>query len=149
MEENRADTVFGELESNLKKVWQKYHNYIVPDGSDLSPVQFYLLKFVHSRGICNPSEVAAEFGITLGAVTGLIDRLLKTGLILRGRSEEDRRLVLISLTDKGKDLIEFFERTRGAKMAVLARNFGESDIKTLALLLNRLEAVLDKLAEKK
>jgi DNA-binding MarR family transcriptional regulator len=148
MEDKRADIAFGQLEDSLKKVWRKYHNYIVPGGSDLSPVQFYLLKFLNSRGTSTPSEVAGEFGITLGAVTGLIDRLLKTGLILRGRSEEDRRLVLISLTDGGKALIEIFERERAGKVSRLAERFGAADINTLAALLNRLEVVLDQMAGK-
>jgi len=148
VEEKSTEIIFGELEASLKKVWQKYHNYIVPDGSDLSPVQFFLLKFVHRRGICTPSEIAGEFGITLGAVTGLIDRLLKTGLIRRGRSDEDRRLVLISLTDSGKEIIDLFEGDRVKKVSRLAERFGISDIKALAELLNRFDTALEDLAGK-
>lgn len=48
------------------------------------------------------SEVAKTLGITVGTLTIAINNLVKKGYVERVRSEEDRRVVKISLTRKGK-----------------------------------------------
>jgi DNA-binding MarR family transcriptional regulator len=50
------------------------------------------------------ADLAREYGIDASAVTRLIDRLEKRGLITRLRSEEDRRVVRLALTDEGRAL---------------------------------------------
>lgn len=52
------------------------------------------------------SELARELGITMGAATSIVDRLIKAGLVNRERSTEDRRLVLVSLSKKGRRMME-------------------------------------------
>ncbi|MBV8502754.1 MAG: MarR family transcriptional regulator [Paucibacter sp.] len=66
-----------------------------------------------------PSPVAtlvSELEIDAGAVTRLIDRLEAKGLVRRERSSEDRRVVLIHLTEEG-------ERLASGLTAVLADVF--------------------------
>jgi DNA-binding MarR family transcriptional regulator len=50
------------------------------------------------------ADLAREYGIDASAVTRLIDRLEKRGLITRLRSEEDRRVVRLALTEEGRAL---------------------------------------------
>src|SRR4051812_30056279 len=50
------------------------------------------------------ADLAREYGINESAVTRLIDRLEKRGLITRVRSEEDRRVVRLALTLEGREL---------------------------------------------
>ena len=47
------------------------------------------------------SVIAKRLAVTMGTLTKSIDRLTRTGYVLRMRSEEDKRLVLLSLTEKG------------------------------------------------
>lgn len=48
------------------------------------------------------SEVAQNLKITVGTLTTAINKLIKKGYVERKRIEEDRRVVLIKLTKKGK-----------------------------------------------
>lgn len=48
------------------------------------------------------SVVAKRLAVTMGTLTKSIDRLTRNGYVLRIRSEEDKRLVLLSLTEKGE-----------------------------------------------
>lgn len=48
------------------------------------------------------SVIAKRLAVTMGTLTKSIDRLTRTGYVLRMRSEEDKRLVLLSLTERGK-----------------------------------------------
>src|ERR1700710_1516106 len=50
------------------------------------------------------ADLAREYGIDASAVTRLIHRLEKRGLITRLRSEEDRRVVRLALTEEGRVL---------------------------------------------
>ncbi|UWG97022.1 MarR family winged helix-turn-helix transcriptional regulator [Dehalobacter sp. DCM] len=48
------------------------------------------------------SQVAADLGITMGALTLFIKNLVRKGYVTRQRDDRDRRIVNISLTRKGK-----------------------------------------------
>ena len=51
------------------------------------------------------SELAEHLLVSRAAVTGLVDKLVKTGFVKRKFSCEDRRIIMISLTEKGKIVI--------------------------------------------
>lgn len=55
------------------------------------------------------SNLAQGMAVPMSTATGIVDRLVKRGLLKRSRSEEDRRVVTVSLTDKGKALVENFK----------------------------------------
>ncbi len=48
------------------------------------------------------SSVARSLGVTTGTLTIAVNSLVKKGYVERARSEEDRRVVLVSLSEKGK-----------------------------------------------
>ncbi|MBP0589075.1 winged helix-turn-helix transcriptional regulator [Paraburkholderia sp. LEh10] len=59
--------------------------------------------FMVASGKCLlAAELAREYGIDASAVTRLIDRLEKRGLLTRVRSDEDRRVVRLALTAEGQ-----------------------------------------------
>jgi DNA-binding MarR family transcriptional regulator len=61
--------------------------------------------FLLASGRCgSPSEIAKACGIDLSAVTRILDRVEKRGLLLRIRSTRDRRLVQLHLTESGHAL---------------------------------------------
>ena len=53
------------------------------------------------------SEVARSIGVTLATLTVACDKLVAKGLVRRVRSQEDRRVVNIMLTDKGRAAYEY------------------------------------------
>jgi len=50
-----------------------------------------------------PAELARLNGVDTGAMTRTLDRLEAKGLVRRCRSQEDRRVIRIELTDSGKE----------------------------------------------
>ncbi len=52
----------------------------------------------------NMTSIAKRLGVTTGTLTIAVNGLVKKGFVERVRSEEDRRVVLVSLTDSGKKL---------------------------------------------
>ena len=60
--------------------------------------------------------------VKFSAVTTIIDRLVKTGFVIRQHGKEDRRTVFVALSAKGKKiLLEDYQRRRKAFMQVFSR----------------------------
>lgn len=59
------------------------------------------LSFLLQRGSLTAGELAGLAGLTTGAITGLIDRFEKKGLVKRTEDEKDRRKVIV-IPDTGK-----------------------------------------------
>lgn len=115
----------------LREAWRSYQEYMFASPNDLSAHQLYFLSFLAQRQTCTPSEVAKEFGITLAAVTGFIDRLQKLGLVGRRHSETDRRLVLLYLTPEGEASLQKFARLRREKLVKLRKALGAETVNHL------------------
>jgi DNA-binding MarR family transcriptional regulator len=59
----------------------------------------HCLNIVENRGGVTAGALAAEAGLTTGAVTGVVDRLERAGYARRVRDATDRRRVQIEVTD--------------------------------------------------
>ena len=81
---------------------------IVSDaGIELHRSQFLLLVHLQHRGDSfSQKELAEHLGISPAALAVKIKRLESDGLILRVKPENDSRVNAVSITDKGKDLLE-------------------------------------------
>ena len=70
--------------------------------SDLSVTELHTIEAIGMYKERTMTEVAQDFKITVGTLTTAINKLIKKGYVDRKRIEEDRRVVLIHLTKKGK-----------------------------------------------
>ncbi|WP_417608720.1 MarR family winged helix-turn-helix transcriptional regulator [Parasphingorhabdus sp.] len=68
--------------------------------------QLLLLKELAKHGRAKPSVVAKSVHLSHATVTSIVDRLEKSGMVTREKSEDDRRSVEIVLTEKGRECIE-------------------------------------------
>ena len=70
--------------------------------SDLSVTELHTIEAIGMYKERTMTEVAQDLKITVGTLTTAINKLIKKGYVDRKRIEEDRRVVLIHLTKKGK-----------------------------------------------
>ena len=70
--------------------------------NDLSVTEMHTIEAIGMYHPRTMSEVAQDLKITVGTLTTAINRLVKKGYVERKRVEDDRRIVQISLTKKGK-----------------------------------------------
>lgn len=75
-------------------------------GHDFTLMQWIVLIYLRDGIASTASEIAREFEHDSGALTRLIDRLEQRGLLIRRRSERDRRVIELELTPKGRRTIE-------------------------------------------
>lgn len=72
------------------------------DYKDVTTNDMHVIEAIDMGEARNMTSVARALGVTTGTLTIAINSLVKKGYVDRVRSEEDRRVVLISLSEKGK-----------------------------------------------
>lgn len=100
-------------------LWQ----HVSAESVNFSMKEHYLLEYIGQMGNVTMSEISKAFATAPTTMTSIVDRLVKKGYLVRKRSEEDRRIVLVTLGEKGKD---FYKKHR------------EESIKNIILLLQGL-----------
>ncbi len=64
------------------------------------------------RGPLQTGQLAAEMKISAPAITQLTDRLIRKGLIERHAAVDDRRCVIVALSEEGRQLVDRFRERR-------------------------------------
>ncbi len=90
-----------------------------------------------------PAELADMAGVTRATMTGLVDTLERDGMVTRRPDSVDRRMMLVTLTDKGVDFIKGVLPDHFKRMAALMSPLSEPERKTLVRLLTKIVAQAD------
>jgi MarR family transcriptional regulator, organic hydroperoxide resistance regulator len=90
------------------------------------------------------SELAENIGAKLPSMTMMIDNLADEGLVERARDEQDRRKVIVRLTDKGQRVREEFLQQRKQIAEQLFARLSREDEQELMSALSRVCDILEK-----
>jgi DNA-binding MarR family transcriptional regulator len=108
--------------------------------------QYGLLEGLTSRPAARVQELAGDAGITPSTATRILDALERRGVVERARSAEDRRVVAVSLTGLGQQMLhEQQDWLRGRERAFYD-SLPEAEQELAPDLLVRLAALIDELA---
>jgi len=66
----------------------------------ITPTQGMMIGMIGKHGKMKVSEISQKMGLNNSTVSGIIDRLERQGMVERLRSEEDKRVVFITLSSK-------------------------------------------------
>ena len=78
--------------------------------TDLSMNEMHTIEAIGYEDIKSMTETAEILRITVGTLTTSVNRLVKKGYVERLRDESDRRIVLIKLTENGKEVFKIHEQ---------------------------------------
>jgi MarR family transcriptional regulator, organic hydroperoxide resistance regulator len=98
---------------------------------DVPLAQLKSLFLIHIKGNINVRHLAQYLDVTPGNVTSIVDRLVGQGLVTRSENPEDRRIVLLELTDKGRETINNIHETGISHMKRILGRMNEEDISAL------------------
>lgn len=129
----------GRLIRQINKLIERRVQALLAD-SDQSFEEWMALKLISDGVVEHAGDLSRAFGIGTGATTRLIDSLEHQGLVERDRIRDDRRVVLVKLTDLGKthyrnklpDMIGCWND--------LLRDFEQEEVDQLVTLLSKLQA---------
>jgi DNA-binding MarR family transcriptional regulator len=97
------------------------HGQAVARRIGISPSDLECLDLILLGGPATPGQIGERTGLTSGAVTGLIDRLERLGLVERAPDPTDRRKVLVRVREeRTRDIAALFEPMRLAMETLLA-----------------------------
>ena len=95
---------------------------ITDEFNDITNNDMHIIEAVGLSGENTMSVVAKKLGITAGSLTTSVNSLVNKKYVTRQRSEEDRRVVFLKLTEKGKRAYEHHrEYHRQMTEAVISR----------------------------
>ena len=101
---------------------------LVESGTNLP--QYTLMEKVDEMGEVNMSVLAERLAVTMGAATNLVDRLVHAGHVERRRSESDRRVVKVELTEQGRNLLYRITNDTATLLAELLQDVSPGDRRT-------------------
>ena len=96
-----------------------------------------VMKITEDNKALTATEISNLLQITPAGVTHLINPLEEAGFIERLNDPNDRRVVLIGLTDKGTEMAEGLIAEVQEKLIGLVNHLGEEDSKTLIRLMSK------------
>ncbi len=82
----------------------------------LSTAEFLVLWKMHRKGSCRVLELAGEIGLPPSTLTGILDRLTAGGWLERETDPEDRRAVVMKITQKLRQLVRHFSQASGRSL---------------------------------
>lgn len=124
-EYSEFENIYRQLTRKLALEWNKQME------QPISGSQSYILEKLLHEGPQKVSSLAEALGITAGAVTGLSDKLIASGYAIRSRTEEDRRIVFLEITERGKEVLGMFHEKRTAIRNLYFRDLPDEDIRHL------------------
>jgi DNA-binding MarR family transcriptional regulator len=83
----------------------KMNMLALAEGEQLTPIQLFAL-YAILQGESTMGRVACVLRCDASNVTGIIDRLVSRGLVMRQEGRRDRREKTLQLTEKGRDVID-------------------------------------------
>ncbi|MBB5415942.1 DNA-binding MarR family transcriptional regulator [Paraburkholderia atlantica] len=127
----------------ISRVKSTLHNLVTQRSMaelGITSQQGSILFMVASGKCLLAAELAREYGIDASAVTRLIDRLEKRGLLTRVRSNEDRRVVRLALTPEGNAIAARMPAIFNGVLDTLLNGFTPEEVGFLKSMLRRVLA---------
>lgn len=113
-----------EYEQIMERLMNAYKGrmFRVFKAEELTPPQFYALVTIARLRRTKMSPLADELGLSMGAASTLVDRLVQRGLVTRDADVTDRRAVFVSLSEKGDKVLN---EAHVARRGILTQVFGQ------------------------
>lgn len=98
---------------------------------DLTRTQYILMRMLSVRDRWTVTELAEMLEVKPSAVTVAVDRLYKKDYVQRYRSEADRRIVYLELSEMGRSILREAEERRMESMESLLSNLSQDELEML------------------
>ena len=126
----------------LKKAFRQVFRDRLP-----SEAQFNLLRILkYYPPPLTQQDIGNLMFVDRSNITGLVDALQKSGLVKRNAVEEDRRRYHITLTEKGRKLVDEMDEVYLSKIGQLMSCLSSEETETLVTTMKKLRSCLPKVA---
>ena len=129
------------LKHMQKHIKQVFH--AIYKEESLPQAHAFLMFQLYQCNSLKVTDISEEFCITAGAVTGMTDKLVVQGYVKRIRSEEDRRIVYVVLTDEGREKIMNIRKKLKQRMTEIFADVPQERVIEYTNVLNQVAHLLE------
>jgi DNA-binding MarR family transcriptional regulator len=115
---------------------------------ELSYAQYGLLFSLAAGGALSAGELALAADVSPASATQMLDGLERAGLVERARAGHDKRVVLTSLTARGRQVVEARRALFEPRWRAALADYSDQDLLTASAILDRIREMFDELAER-
>lgn len=105
--------------------------------------EFFILRSLSENGPQRPTLLAEQFELATSQVTALTDRLHKAGFVTRTRSTDDRRSIVLALTEEGESAFRELEIVRRKYLQDRFGTLTEEELNAMVLVFDKILLTMD------
>lgn len=139
----KQDKIIEMILDNMKNIF--YPEEWLQIDMKLSKTELFAMLIVDRHGEVIMSKISDEINISMSTATGIVDRLVKKKYLVRERSQLDRRVVQIKLTEKGQKIIEDLKSSINEYLSKIYESLTDEEIKVISrIFIKVINAISDK-----
>jgi DNA-binding MarR family transcriptional regulator len=140
--DNHQSSIMGMLIGRTNSIKDRMlDKHLVPYGVTAS--QFKVLIIVATYGVETPADLCRKLSLDSGSMTRMLDRLEQKALIVRTRSDTDRRQVQLQLTAEGQALSDRLPQIGADALNDLLSALDAEELASLERILTKVLVSLD------
>jgi DNA-binding MarR family transcriptional regulator len=121
-----------ELEMSLRRLFRTLRKGLNELYSDYIPSnEFAVLQTLNNHSPLMASEIANELKVSSSHITAVTDRLVGKNYIQRVRSDSDRRIVYLEITEDGTRIAREMDQIKNQYLAKKFANLSEEEMKLM------------------
>ena len=108
------------------------------EETGIDDTDFRILEALLNKGPLPVNTIGPKVNLTPGSISTAVDRLVESGLVSRVESLEDRRVRIVSLTSKGKELIAPIFRKHAAEIMKVFSDASPKELRAFEMTLKKI-----------
>ncbi len=146
MKKQDLEKYLDKFETALNSLMKRMTGSNAHEGLDITIAQIPLVMVIYQKGSCKMSDISDMLQVTMGNVTAMIDRLVRELIVERFSDSNDRRVVMVKLTQKGIDIATRACAHRRDNIRGILEHISDKHMKVLAEII---EEINDGIKERK
>ena len=134
-------TINDTLVNLFNEIWELEKEAIITEEfKDITNNDMHIIEAIGLSGENTMSSVAKKLKITAGSLTTAVNALVRKAYVKRERSEEDRRVVYIAITEKGEQAFYHHEQFHRQMTNAVIEKLDDEEIDALVKMLKDISA---------
>jgi len=134
-----------EIMQSLRRIFkaiQQYSEQVLKEFGVTGP-QLWALRIIYQESQLSMGELSERMCLHMSTVSGVVDRLEQKGYVERNREKPDRRVVKISLTKKGKRVVQRAPEAAQGKLLHGLESLSRQEVKGIHASLDKVVRLME------
>lgn len=110
---------------------------------DVTPNEVKVLYIIGLSNTKSMTEIADELKVTRGTLSITIDSLVKKGYVIRTRHKQDRRVIIVYLTNKSIDVVKIYGKFYFELLKSLIKQLEREKVNVVEEILSKLNYIIE------